>query len=122
MLWIKRLLLLFIGLAWGQYVPFQPKGHQDVLYLKTGEKVTGSAEKVDGHIEVVYFNQNLKPVIKNFQINDIETIVTKDGEFIYPFDIPKKGIFGLERKKSGNIVFIGGVIIVGFLYALVNGV
>ena len=115
-------LLLFIGLAWGQFAPFQPKGFQDVLYLKTGEKFTGSAEKVDGHIEVVYFNQNLKPVIKNFQINDIETIVTKDGEFIYPFDISKKGIFGLGRKKSGNIVFIGGVIIAGFLYTLVNGV
>ena len=115
-------LLLFIGLAWGQYAPFQPKGFQDVLYLKTGEKVRGFAEKVDGQIEVYYYNQNLKLAKKNFQINDIETIVTKDGEFIYPFDISKKGIFGLGRKKSGNIVFIGGVIIAGFLYTLVNGV
>ena len=115
-------LLLFIGLAWGQHAPFQPKGFQDVLYLKTGEKVRGFAEKVDGQIEVYYYNQNLKLAKKNFQINDIETIVTKDGEFIYPFDISKKGIFGLGRKKSGNIVFIGGVIIAGFLYTLVNGV
>ena len=116
-------LLLFIGLAWGQYAPIQPNGFQDVLILKTGETFTGSVDhKVNGEIVFFYYNQYLQLTQKNFQINDIETIVTKNGTFTYPFDAAgKKGLFGFKRQYSGIFYITCGSTIASIAYALVNG-
>tara|TARA_B110000263_G_scaffold189394_1_gene167092 strand:- start:68 stop:439 length:372 start_codon:yes stop_codon:yes gene_type:complete len=116
-------LLLFIGLAWGQSAPIQPNGFQDVLILKTGEAFTGSVDhKVNGEIVFFYYNQYLQLTQKNFQINDIETIVTKNGTFTYPFDAAgKKGLFGFKRQYSGIFYITCGSAIASIAYALVNG-
>jgi len=116
-------LLLFIGLAWGQYAPIQPNGYRDVLILKTGEAFTGSVDhKVNGEIVFFYFNQYLQLTQKNFQINDIETIVTKNGTFTYPFDaVGKKGLFGFKRQYSGIFYITCGSAIASIAYGLVNG-
>ena len=116
-------LLLFIGLAWGQYAPIQPNGYQDVLILKTGEAFTGSVDhKVNGEIVFFYYNQYLQLTQKNFQINDIETIVTKNGTFTYPFDaVGKKGLFGFKRQYSGFFYITCCSAIASIGYGLVNG-
>ena len=116
-------LLLLVGLAWGQSAPIQPNGFQDVLILKTGETFTGSVDhKVNGQIVFFYYNQNFEFTQKKFQINDIETIVTKNGTFTYPFDAAgKKGLFGFKRQYSGIIYIYCGSIIATIAYGLVNG-
>ena len=116
-------LLLFIGLAWGQSAPIQPNRFQDVLILKTGEAFTGSVDhKVNEQIVFFYFNQNFEFTQKKFQINDIETIVTKNGTFTYPFDAAgKKGLFGFKRQYSGILYITCGSTIAMIGYALVNG-
>jgi len=64
---------------------------RDVLYLKSGEYFKGNyVGKVDEQIVFLYLNQYLIPTTKKFPINNVETIVTKNGELTYPFDIPTK--------------------------------
>ena len=75
---MKRLLLLLIltGLLFGQ----------DVLNLKSGESYKGTFfGKVD---EDIVFKVEGETSTKKFSINDVNTIVTKNGELTYPFDIP----------------------------------
>ena len=77
---MKRLLLLLIltGLLFGQ----------DVLNLKSGESYKGTFfGKVD---EDIVFKVEGETSTKKYSINDVNTIVTKNGELTYPFDIPTK--------------------------------
>jgi len=80
---MKRLLLLLIltGLLFGQ----------DVLNLKSGESYKGTFfGKVD---EDIVFKVEGETSTKKFSINDVNTIVTKNGELTYPF------IFQQQKKK-----------------------
>jgi len=61
---------------------------QDGLILKSGESYKGRyVKKVD---ELIVFQVEGKNHFTPFPILDVETIVTKSGEFTYPFDIPTK--------------------------------
>tara|TARA_B100001996_G_scaffold87167_1_gene64518 strand:- start:152 stop:535 length:384 start_codon:yes stop_codon:yes gene_type:complete len=75
---MKRFLPLFIltGLLFGQ----------DVLTLKNGESYNGTFfGKVD---EDIVFKVEGETSTKKLSINDVNTIVTKNGELTYPFDDP----------------------------------
>ena len=75
---MKRFLPLFIltGLLFGQ----------DVLHLKSGELYTGTFYGKVG--EDIVFKVEGETSTKKFSINDVNTIVTKNGELTYPFDVP----------------------------------
>ena len=88
---MKRFLPLFIltGLLFGQ----------DVLTLKNGESYKGTyIGKVGEDIEFkVPLSSSVSSIIlkritstKKFPIWDVVSIVTKNGELTYPFDIPTK--------------------------------
>ena len=69
-------LLMLAGLLFGQ----------DVLTLKNGESYNGTFfGKVD---EDIVFKMEGETNTKKFSINDVNTIVTKNGELTYPFDDP----------------------------------
>ena len=82
-------LLIFTGLLFGQ----------DVLTLKNGESYKGTyIGKVGEDIEFkVPLSSSVSSIFlkritstKKFPIWSVETIVTKNGELTYPFDIPTK--------------------------------
>ena len=75
---MKRFLPLFIltGLLFGQ----------DILNLKSGESYTGTFYGKVG--EDIVFKVEGKTSTKKYSINDVNTIVTKNGELTYPFDVP----------------------------------
>ena len=77
---MKRFLSLFIltGLLFGQ----------DVLILKSGESFEGAFYGKVG--EDIVFKIEGETSTKKFPIWSVETIVTKNGELTYPFDIPTK--------------------------------
>ena len=77
---MKHFLPLFIltGLLFGQ----------DVLNLKSGESYTGTFYGKVG--ENIVFKVEGETSTKKYSINDVNTIVTKNGELTYPFDIPTK--------------------------------
>ena len=59
---------------------------QDVLTLKNGESYNGTFfGKVD---EDIVFKVGGEKSTKKFSINDVNTIITKNGELTYPFDDP----------------------------------
>ena len=69
-------LLMLAGLLFGQ----------DVLTLKNGESYNGTFfGKVD---EDIVFKVEEETSTKKFSINDVNTIITKNGELTYPFDDP----------------------------------
>jgi len=60
---------------------------QDVLNLKSGESFEGT---FFGEVDKdVVFKMKGKASTKNFSINDVNTITTKESELTYPFDVPK---------------------------------
>ena len=61
---------------------------QDGLILKSGESYTGTFYGKVG--EDIVFKIEGETSTKKFSINDVNTIVTKNGELTYPFDIPTK--------------------------------
>ena len=75
---MKRFLPLFIltGLLFGQ----------DVLILKSGESFDGAFYGKVG--EDIVFKIEGETSTKKYLINDVNTIVTKNGELTYPFDDP----------------------------------
>ena len=77
---MKRLLPLFIlsSFLFGQ----------DVLTLKNGESFEGAFYGKVG--EDIVFKIEGETSTKKFPIWSVETIVTKNGELTYPFDIPTK--------------------------------
>ena len=79
---MKRFLPLFIltGLLFGQ----------DVLILKSGEYFEGAFYGKVG--EDIVFKIEGETSTKKFPIWSVETIVTKNGELTYPFDIPRKDL------------------------------
>jgi len=59
---------------------------QDVLTLKNGESYNGTFfGKVD---EDIVFKVEGETSTKKFSINDVNIIITKNGELTYPFDDP----------------------------------
>ena len=69
-------LLMLTGLLFGQ----------DILNLKNGESYNGTfIEKVG---EDIVFKVEGETNTKKFSINDVNTIVTKNGELTYPFYVP----------------------------------
>ncbi len=76
---MKRFLLIFIftSLLFGQ----------DILTLKNGESFEGAFYGKVG--ENIVFKVEGETSTKNFSINDVNTITTKEGELTYPFDVPK---------------------------------
>ena len=75
---MKRFLPLFIltGLLFGQ----------DGLILKSGESFDGAFYGKVG--EDIVFKIEGETSTKKYLINDVNTIVTKNGELTYPFDDP----------------------------------
>jgi len=71
-------LLILTGLLFGQ----------DVLILKSGESFEGAFYGKVG--EDIVFKIEGETSTKKFPIWSVETIVTKNGELTYPFDIPTK--------------------------------
>ena len=61
---------------------------QDVLILKSGESFEGAFYGKVG--EDIVFKIEGETSTKKFPIWSVETIVTKNGELTYPFDIPTK--------------------------------
>ena len=59
---------------------------QDVLNLKSGEYFEGTFYGKVG--EDIVFKVEGYTSTKKYSINDVETIVTKNGELTYPFDVP----------------------------------
>jgi len=92
-------LLMLTGLLFGQ----------DVLTLKNGESYKGTYIGKVGE-DIVFkvpltssvSSKFLKRITntKKFPIWSVETIVTKNGELTYPFDIPTK--IDISTKKEGN--------------------
>ena len=76
---MKRFLPLFMltGLLFGQ----------DVLNLKSGESLEGTFYGKLG--KDLLFKASGDIITKKFPISDIESIETNNGEFSYPFEIPK---------------------------------
>jgi len=106
-------LLIFTGLLFGQ----------DGLILKSDEVYNGTfIRNVDG---LIVFQVEGKNHFTPFPILDVETIVTKSGEFTYPFDIPTKQeedvsrILGYRPKsKIGQAIygrFVLGMGVSGFM-------
>ena len=75
---MKRILplLMLTGLLFGQ----------DVLNLKSGESYKGTFYGKVG--EDIVFKVEGETSTKKYSINDVNTIVTKNGELTYPFDDP----------------------------------
>ena len=69
-------LLMLTGLLFGQ----------DVLNLKSGESFEGTFYGKVG--EDIVFKIEGETSTKKYLINDVNTIVTKNGELTYPFDDP----------------------------------
>ena len=69
-------LIILIGLLFGQ----------DVLNLKSGESYKGTFYGKVG--EDIVFKVEGETNTKKFSINDVNAIITKNGELTYPFDIP----------------------------------
>ena len=69
-------LLMLTGLLFGQ----------DVLNLKSGESFDGTFYGKVG--EDIVFEVEGETSTKKYSINDVNTIVTKNGELTYPFDDP----------------------------------
>ena len=69
---------------------------QDVLNLKSGESFDGTFYGKVG--EDIVFEVEGETSTKKFPIWSVETIVTKNGELTYPFDIP----IDIPTKKEGN--------------------
>ena len=69
-------LLMLTGLLFGQ----------DVLHLKSGESYKGTFYGKVG--EDIVFKVQGETSTKKYSINDVNTIVTKNGELTYPFDGP----------------------------------
>ena len=109
---MKRFLPIFIlfGFLFGQ----------DVLLLKSGKNYKGRFITKDG--EKIIFRLEGEKNINVFSINDVDIIMTGDGDFYYPFDMPikkesssfgkdvlylKSGEFykGVFNKKLGNDIF-----------------
>ena len=63
---------------------------QDVLNLKSGESFDGTFYGKVG--EDIVFKVEGETSTKKFPIWSVETIVTKNGELTYPFDIPTKNL------------------------------
>ena len=59
---------------------------QDVLILKSGESYKGTFYGKVG--EDIVFKVEGETSTKKYSINDVETIVTKNGGLTYPFDVP----------------------------------
>ena len=77
---MKRILplLMLTGLLFGQ----------DVLNLKSGESFDGSFYGKVG--EDLVFEVEGETSTKFFTVNYVDSIQTKNGELIYPSDIPNK--------------------------------
>ena len=69
-------LLMLTGLLFGQ----------EVLNLKSGESFDGAFYGKVG--EDIVFKIEGETSTKKYSINDVNTIVTKNGELTYPFDDP----------------------------------
>ena len=89
---MKHFLPLFIltGLLFGQ----------DVLNLKSGESYTGTFYGKVG--ENIVFKVEGETSTKKYSINDVNTIVTKNGELTYPFSVTNSDILIL---KDGTTYF-----------------
>ena len=95
-------LLMLTGLLFGQ----------DVLILKSGEYFEGTFYGKVG--EDIVFKIEGETSTKKFPIWSVETIVTKNGELTYPFDIPTKELSKqdvLLHKSGKNYkgIFLGKV-------------
>ena len=81
-------LLMLTGLLFGQ----------DVLNLKSGESYTGTFYGKVG--EDIVFKVEGETSTKKYSINDVNTIITKNGELSYPFDTPTKEVFSQNTKSN----------------------
>jgi len=81
-------LLILTGLLFGQ----------DVLILKSGESFEGTFYGKVG--EDIVFKIEGETSTKKYSINDVNTIITKNGELTYPFDIPTKEVFSQNTKSN----------------------
>ena len=86
---MKRLLPLFIlsSFLFGQ----------DVLLLKSGKNYKGRFITKDG--EKIIFRLEGEKNINAFSINDVDIIMTIDGDLYYPFDMPSK-LYNPPRTSS----------------------
>ena len=85
---------------------------QDILNLKSGESFEGTFHEKLGRD--ILFKAVGDTTMKKFPIWNVETIVTKNGELTYPFDIPTKELSKqdvLLHKSGKNYkgTFIGKV-------------
>ena len=117
-------LLILTGLLFGQ----------DGLILKSGEVYNGTFIRIVD--DLIVFQVEGKNHFTPFPILDVETIVTKSGEFTYPFDIPTKQeedvsrILGYRPKsKIGQAIYgrfvlgmgVSCVMVLAILLALALG-
>ena len=80
-------LLILTGLLFGQ----------DILNLKNGESYKGIFFGKVG--EDIVFKVQGETSTKKYSINDVNTIVTKNGELTYPFDIPTKDDVPIKKEN-----------------------
>jgi len=97
-------LLILTGLLFGQ----------DVLNLKSGESFEGTFYGKVG--EDIVFKIEGETSTKKYSINDVNTIVTKNGELTYPFGILTNKIRKLPKLPEG----VGGLICIGSCYMIMQ--
>ena len=97
-------LLIFTGLLFGQ----------DGLILKSGESFEGTFYGKVG--EDIVFKIEGETSTKKYSINDVNTIVTKNGELTYPFGILTNKIRKLPE-GVGGLICIGSCYMIMQLYA-----
>ncbi len=94
-------LLILTGLLFGQ----------DVLNLKSGESFEGTFYGKVG--EDIVFKIEGETSTKKYSINDVNTIVTKNGELTYPFGI-------LTNKIRKPLEGVRGLICIGSCYMIMQ--
>ena len=97
-------LLIFTGLLFGQ----------DGLILKSGESFEGTFYGKVG--EDIVFKIEGETSTKKYSINDVNTIVTKNGELTYPFGILTNKIRKLPEGVRA-LICIGSCYMIMQLYA-----
>ena len=85
-------LLILTGLLFGQ----------DVLHLKSGESYKGTFYGKVG--EDIVFKVEGETSTKFFTVNYVDSIQTKNGELIYPSDIPNKTSIAQDEQLMNQIL------------------
>ncbi len=84
---------------------------QDTLNLKSGESFTGTF--IGKVAQDIVFKIEGEKRIKNFSINDVNSIITKNGELIYSFNDPNLKLIE-DKELEGSKYTLSQLIRAGY--------